>query len=256
MIQLLVFTIIFTVIIILGTLFVLPRVYGFARVYYKDYPIIGNIWRRKTINEGMHNDISNSNTCDISGCELQTNNCEITQEKGINSIVDSIKCAYKCVVTDGGCQTDSDCSKCGINADGMDYLTLFDEIIGTDPTKNNTPVGACGQGTETTIVVNCGAGVNSPNTEYSPENDQLAEDASSFNTVDNTVGDTSGNAVDYGDPSNVKDYTSLNNSQYIGADPAATPMQFPIRNSVTGMFNETGPCGHNKDQYVRDADKR
>jgi hypothetical protein len=298
MIKLLLFTVIFTIMIILGTVIVLPRFFRFARVYYKDYPVIGHMWGRPSITEGLRSDgcdmeqewLDNSsntteetanyqikydecmenqvqsdsyNSCNKSGCEIKMDSCKIIPKKGTNTLVFAADCSYICVDTSGECLVDTDCSKCGINKDGRDYLTLFDEIMGSNPLNNNTPHCTEAKCSTNTSNITCGeANGNadlslnySLNTDYSQKHDQLAIDAELFNygilnddTVD-SVDNTEGN-----NPNNIKDSTTLNNSQYIGSTNSSTTVDFPINNSVTGLFNTSGPCGHNQDQYVREED--
>jgi hypothetical protein len=264
MIKLILFTIIFTTVILLGTVFVLPRFVRFARVYYKDYPILGSMLGRPVILEGY-----DDGTCSASGCELDISTCKITTLQDNGEDVTAFDCSYGCTNGADGATTcvDTDCSKCGVDGDGRDYLTLFDEIVGADPNVNTTPNGADDRNGPTTIIVNCSAAGQSDdvttdnfqNPDYATH-DQLAVDSELFN-----YGASSGNAGNAGNvgnvalsggdvPNNIKDETTLNNSQYIHSTSGSVTIDFPIRNSVTGMFNVSGPCGHNQDEYVREED--
>jgi hypothetical protein len=262
MIKLILFTIIFTTVILLGTVFVLPRFVRFARVYYKDYPILGSMLGRPVILEGY-----DDGTYCASGCELDISTCQITTLQDTGEGVTAFDCSYGCTNdADGGTVcVDTDCSKCGVNGDGRDYLTLFDEIVGADPTVNTTPNGADDRNGPTTIIVNCSAAGQSDdvttdnfqNPDYATH-DQLAVDSELFNYgadgADNTDGADGADGADGDVPNNIKDETTLNNSQYINSTGGSVTIDFPIQNSVTGMFNVSGPCGHNQDEYVREED--
>ena len=113
---------------------------------------------------------------------------------------------------------------------------------------NTTPNGADDRNGPTTIIVNCSAAGQSDdvttdnfqNLDYTTH-DQLAVDSELFNygadDADNTDGADNAYGA-YGDvPNNIKDETTLNNSQYINSTGSSVTIDFPIQNSVTGMFN-------------------